>query len=282
MSSPLGTYRPFSPADIQQTRRRAEPLLAPWRWLTRPLLQGLEHLPDRPVMLVGNHTLLGFLDAPLMMLELHRKTGLFPRGLGDHDHFRLPGWGHFWDTMGIVDGTRDTCARMMTAGETLVVFPGGAREGFKNRHQRYQLLWQGRLGFARMALAHGYPIVPFAAVGADECYRILWDRQDWMKSPLGPLVRILGLREETLPQLLAGIGPTPMPMPQRLYFRLGPVIEPGEFGTDGADTAACQRLQERVKGAVEAELQSLFRVRQNDPRRDLLPRLSDAVQGFYR
>jgi hypothetical protein len=42
--------------------------------------------------------------------------------------------------------------------------PGGAGEVFKGRGQDYKLLWKERLGFARMAIEFGYPIVPFAAV----------------------------------------------------------------------------------------------------------------------
>ena len=58
---------PPPPTVIRATRA----LLAPWRWLTKPRFYGMGNVPpDRPVLLVGNHTLMGMLDVPLMMIGL--------------------------------------------------------------------------------------------------------------------------------------------------------------------------------------------------------------------
>jgi len=51
---------------------------------------------------------------------------------------------------------------------TVLVFPGGAPEVNKRRGEKYQLMWKERIGFARLAIQYSYPIVPFAAVGAEE------------------------------------------------------------------------------------------------------------------
>jgi 1-acyl-sn-glycerol-3-phosphate acyltransferase len=59
--------------------------------------------------------------------------------------------------------------------QTILVFPGGSREVNKRRGQQYQLLWRERIGFARLAIKHGYPIVPFAAVGADDMFDVIID-----------------------------------------------------------------------------------------------------------
>jgi hypothetical protein len=46
--------------------------LAPWRWPTAPRVHGIENVPlDRPVPFAGNHTLMGLLDVPVMLLELY-------------------------------------------------------------------------------------------------------------------------------------------------------------------------------------------------------------------
>ena len=48
----------------------AKGVLAPWRWITSPRFFHIERVPrDRPVLLVGNHTLMGLLDIPLMVRD---------------------------------------------------------------------------------------------------------------------------------------------------------------------------------------------------------------------
>jgi hypothetical protein len=61
--------------------------------LTAPRFYGLEHAPaDRPVMVVANHTVMGVLDVPFLVLELYERRGVFLRALGDHLHFQVPLW----------------------------------------------------------------------------------------------------------------------------------------------------------------------------------------------
>ncbi len=43
----------------------------------------------------------------------------------------------------------------MRRGELVMVFPGGAREVNKRKNERYKLV-ENRLGFARLAIQHGY------------------------------------------------------------------------------------------------------------------------------
>src|SRR5512139_1917264 len=157
----------------------ARVLLEPWRLLTAPVFYGVEQVPtDRPFLLVGNHTLMGVLDVPLMVLGLHQRRGVVVRALGDHLHFQVPLWRDVLIRFGTVEGTRETCEQLMRAGESILVFPGGGREVFKHKGEQYHLIWKNRVGFAALAIAHGYPIVPFAAVGAEECYDILVDADE--------------------------------------------------------------------------------------------------------
>lgn len=68
--------------------------LAPWRALTTPHFSGLENIPgEGPVLLVGNHTLFGVLDMPLMLDEIHRSRGRFVRGLAEHVIWPCPAGG---------------------------------------------------------------------------------------------------------------------------------------------------------------------------------------------
>ena len=252
----------------------AKALLAPWRWLTAPTYAGLENVPrDRPVLLAGNHTVMGLLDAPLMVLGLHDHLGMFVRSLGDHIHFRIPGWGALLARYGVVEGDRDACRALMRAGESILVFPGGAREVFKRKGEKYHLIWGHRTGFARLAIEHGYPIVPFAAVGAEECYDILLDAGDVLGTPIGPLLRRLVPRVEEMPPLVRGLGPTVFPRPQRFYFAFGAPIETTRFAGRHDDDATCFAVREQVRAAIEAEIAGLCWERRRDPGRDLLTRM---------
>lgn len=50
------------------------------------------------------------------------------------------------------NANRDECVKILREGHLLGVAPGGLREGnFSDKH--YNLLWNNRIGFAKVALA---------------------------------------------------------------------------------------------------------------------------------
>jgi len=245
-------------------------LVAPWRWLTAPRFVGLERIPEgRPLLFVGNHTLMGGFDVPLLMAGLWERKRIAVHSLGDTLHFRIPGWRSLVASFGVIEGTRASCSRAMREGRALLVFPGGAREVTKRRHEKYQLLWGRRVGFARLAIEFGYTIVPFAAVGADDCWDILIDGDDILRSPIGGLVRRLHPRPDLLPPLIRGIGPTPLPRPERFYFEFADPLDASSPRYRGRhdDGEACFALREAARRAVEGRLASLLAQRERDPER---------------
>lgn len=249
-------------------------LLRPWEWLTSPEFFGLEHIPmEGPVLFVGNHSLLGMLDVPLMWLKLYRDKGIFLRPLGDHAHFKVPIWRDLLSKFGLVDGNRENCARLMRHGEYILVFPGGAREAFRHKGEKYRLTWQDRLGFARMAIQHRCPIVPFAAVGADDCWDIVLDGDDVMGSPIGKYLKRWGLRSDLIVPLVRGVGFTPIPRPQRFYFKFGQAISTEEYQGQYENIRYCKNLRDKVKATVESDMEWLIDYRRQDPQRALIPRL---------
>ena len=61
-------------------------LIEPVRRVINPKVYGIENVPQRRALLVGNHTVMGMLDSPLMCAELW-EHGIIIRSLGDHAHF---------------------------------------------------------------------------------------------------------------------------------------------------------------------------------------------------
>ncbi len=231
------------------------------------------------MILAGNHTLMGVLDVPLMILGLHEETGVFPRPLGDHLHFQIPLWADLLRAFGTVDGTRENCRGLMQAGESILVFPGGGREVFKKHGEQYKLMWGNRSGFARLAIEESFPIVPFSAVGAEDAFDILFDADDILASPVGPLVERLAPRVDVIPPVVRGVGLTNLPRPERFYFRFAPPVETADLKGSENDADACFALRERVRESIEVGITALLMERERDPDRHLAPRLLHRIAG---
>ena len=113
-------------------------------------------------------------------------------------------------------GTRDNVRALMRERQTILVFPGGSREVNKHRGQQYQLLWRERIGFARVAIEQGYPIVPFAAVGADEMLDVIIDQNTPIYRQFASLYeKLLGF---PVPPIVRGLGPTPVPLKRAIIL----------------------------------------------------------------
>jgi 1-acyl-sn-glycerol-3-phosphate acyltransferase len=248
-------------------------VVAPLARVTQPRVWGVERLPDRGALFVGNHTIFGFMDLPFMMSELWTRAGVCVRGLGDHAHYAIPVWRDLLERAGMVRGTRDNVRALMREGEHVLVFPGGAGEVFKKRGQKYKLIWKERLGFARMAIEFGYPIVPFAAVGADDMFDVVADSDTPVVGQVSNLMkRLVGVQ---LPPIVAGVGPTLLPRPERLYFHFGEPIETDCFSSRHEDDDAARAVRDEVRRAVEDGIEALLAERDSDPQRSLAARLSE-------
>jgi 1-acyl-sn-glycerol-3-phosphate acyltransferase len=273
---------PFEPPEDAEFVA-AKALLAPWRLLTDPRIDGYGNLPaGSRYLLVGNHTTLGVFDIPFVVLGIHDETGVLVRSLGDHQHFRVPLWRSILARFGTIDGTRENARRLMRAGEAVLVFPGGGREVARRRGDHYPLVWRERIGFARLALEHGYPVVPFAMVGVDDMWDVIADADDAIYGPARALARRAGVDPELLFPLIRGLGPTPLPRPQRIYARIGAPIEARDYGSAWGDAAGAARLRDAVRAAVADRIAELLAERANDPARRLLPRLAGQASRLTR
>jgi len=250
-------------------------LTEPLARITQPKVYGIEHIPGDGSLLVGNHTIYGFLDLPFMMAEIWKRRRLMIRGLGEHAHYAIPVWRDMLATCGMVRGTRGNVRALMRERQTILVFPGGAREVHKRKGEKYQLMWKERLGFARLAIEHGYPIIPFAAVGAEEMLDVVVDHNNPLYLNLSRLTEKLA--GTPLFPVVRGVGATPIPRPERLYFWFGEPIDTTRFAGRDDDDAAARTVRDEVKAAVEGGIALLLDERGRDPHRGLARRLLSAA-----
>jgi len=254
----------------EQAINRLVSQLEPYRRITQPKFYGIDNIPGDGSLLVGNHTIYGFLDLPFMMAEIWKRRRIAIRGLGENAHYKVPVWRDLLGACGMVRGTRDNVRALMREHHTILVFPGGAREVNKRRGQQYQLQWRERMGFARLAIEQGYPIVPVAAVGADDMLDVIIDQNTPVYGQLAAAYeKVMGF---PTPPVVRGIGLTGIPRPERLYFWFDEPIDTTRFAGQDDDTAA-RTLRDEVERAVLAGIQFLRDERDQDPDRDVVKRL---------
>src|SRR5208283_602418 len=122
-------------------------------------------------------------------------------------------------------------------------------------------------GCVALAAAFGYPIVPFASLGADESLHVAVDGPDIMSSPIGKLLRASGIADkylrggEALPPLVRGLGLTWIPEPDRFFVSFGPPISTSPYRRRAKDVAAMHELRAKVASSIEAQLEFLQRMR---------------------
>ena len=240
--------------------------------LPRPYVDGLENLPsDGRFLLVGNHTTFGMAEIVMIPYFVHREIGVRVRGLADKGFGDVRGFAaDVLAAAGAVVGVPENGAELMLNDETVLVFPGGGREMPKFKGEEYRLRWEGRSGFARLAIAHDYPIVPVGLVGGDDVYHGLVERY----SAVGRVSRFVGERLGGRPGMaippIRGLGPTLIPDPQRMYLRFRRPIET----TKPARVAAKKweiDVKEQTQTALHKILADLQELRATDPYRNLNP-----------
>ena len=123
---------------------------------------------------------------------------------------------------------------------------------FKHKGEAYRLIWKERFGFVKLAIEHGYTITPYATVGAEEAFDVLLDSGDYLKTPLGRVLKATGTADrylrggEEFPPLVRGLGLTMLPRPEKLYFSIGKPIATARYRGRAEDAEVLGRVRHRV------------------------------------
>lgn len=198
------------------------PLVRALRTYHRHEVFGLENVPSEgPAIIACNHSLATY-DMSLLMTAIYDERHRVTRSLIDRAFFRVPGLGEFMERVGSAQGTPENARSLIESGEILMVAPGGMRESLRPSSERYQILWERRKGFVKLALETGTPIVLAACPKADDIF-------DTFENPLTKLM----YKNFKLPlPLLRGLGPTLLPKPVKLRHFLSKPIKPPKAEQD--------------------------------------------------
>lgn len=166
------------PVFDEATVRRSHGVLKPIveRYF-RSEVRGMERMPREQTLVVTHHDggvlpingiclgvawydHFGF-ERPMYVLThdlLHSLHGAFTKLLTDS---------------GLVRADRTMMDRALSTGQSVLVFPGAARESFRPFTQRREIDLGGRTGFVAQAIRWGVPVTPVVSAGAHETLFVL-------------------------------------------------------------------------------------------------------------
>jgi 1-acyl-sn-glycerol-3-phosphate acyltransferase len=240
----------------------------------RAEVRGLDRIPENQgVIYVGNHNgypymteVFIFTSALLARFGLHR----YPYILAHDFSLKVPLIGSFLTSYGCIRADLDNAQRVLGHGESLLIYPGGDEELMRPYRDRTRLRFQGRTGYARLALQYNLPIVPVVAVGGHSTAIILDDLR-W-------LARLIGakraLRVGAWPLMLSipwglTLGPfvAPyVPWPSKIIIEvLDPIVFPPASSMGMTDKAWARSCAQHVERVIESALVRLEAERTGKP-----------------
>ena len=106
------------------------------------------------------------------------------------------------------------------------------------------------------------------------CIRDSADAEEILRSPVGALLRSVGITEqpwfrhgEVVPPVARGKGPGGLPRFERQYFLFGDPIDTGRWAGRHEEAEACLALRKEVQTAIETQIAQLREVQASDPER---------------
>jgi 1-acyl-sn-glycerol-3-phosphate acyltransferase len=183
--------------------------------------EGLEHIPEGRVLLIGNHSGQLAYDGMLVATTLFfdAEPPRFARAMIERFFIQTPLVGNFMTRMGQLTGVQENAERLLTEEEAAVlVFPEGQRGGGRVWADRYKIMGFSQ-GFLRLAKRTNTPVVPFGFIGGEEMCPSLWRAE--------PIAKLMGT-----PYMPIVPWVVPLPAPVKVHVLFG---APMRFSGDGQE-----------------------------------------------
>jgi 1-acyl-sn-glycerol-3-phosphate acyltransferase len=229
-------------------------------------LDGWEHLPPSPVLLVGIHSGAPFVwDAWTIGVQWWRRFGQ-ERPLHGTAHdalMAIPLIGRYFRAMGVLPAAPDSIATALAEGRDVALWPGGEVDSLRPWVERDRANLAGRKGFVKMAIRAGVPIVPIATVGGADAMPVLM-RGDRLSRAL-KLDKLLRVKVFPLAISLPwGIAPAALPqlpLPAKIRTRFMPAVEVDCDPDRADDQAYVDQKYDEVQRSIQRGMDALARKR---------------------
>lgn len=234
--------------DLAELRKTAYFASFLYKYYFRCETQGIQNIPEGPVILVANHGGQVPIDAVMITtaVMLESTPPRLCRSMMDRFVPTLPFISTWFARVGVALGTPENAQRLLSNGAAMLTFPEGMTGIQKTLDRAYSLQPFG-LGFIRLALLCKTPVVPIAVVGSEEQYPTLYQIRKGMH--LFGLPSIPVWAQMFVPIL----GILPLPVKYRLSFG-----EPMHFSGDpDDDDDVIQQMADQVKYKIDQNLKQM-------------------------
>jgi 1-acyl-sn-glycerol-3-phosphate acyltransferase len=267
----LSAHKRDAPADDPDARNQelVDLLLDFFQMLGRSYfrldVRGVDNIPTAgPALLVGNHNgaLLptdGFFAALAVRDRFGSTRAMY--ALAHDVLFFDPLLRRYALQIGALRAGHEGARKIFARGDLVLVYPGSDIETFRPWRDRGKIVLGGRMGFLRLAIGAGVPIVPVVSTGTHEQLVIL-SRGDrlakllhmhrWARTDFCPIVLSVpwGLTTGFLPYL-------PLPAQTTLSFG-APIAWPSLAPKDAENPRVLDRAYAQVEAAMQSMLDELM------------------------
>jgi 1-acyl-sn-glycerol-3-phosphate acyltransferase len=239
------------------------PLMDYW---FRMEIEGWEHIPEPPALLVGIHSGAPFVwDAWTVGIQWWRRFGT-ERPLHGTAHDALmaaPLIGDYFRRMGVLPAAPDSIAAALAKGHDVALWPGGEIDSLRPWGDRDKAVLAGRKGFVKMAINAGVPIVPIATIGGPDSMPVLFRGRRLAKVlQLDKLARL-----KIFPFAIEapwGLGPAmlpELPLPTKIRTAFQAPVELSSDPDKAEDRRYVDRKYEEVRRSIQRGMDALARRR---------------------
>ncbi len=220
----------------------------------------IERVPvEGRVILCANHSGALPYDGAMLATALRREHAGHRnlRWLAEDFIFHFPFLGVFMNRIGAVRACQENAERLLRQDACVGVFPEGVKGISKPYRERYRLQRFGRGGHVKLAIRTRTPIVPVAILGAEEAHPLI--------APTSILAKALGVPFVPVTPTFPWLGPLgliPLPSKWKIYF-LDPIPMDGYAPEAADDEVLVGRLNEKIRGLIQEELDRAVRARQS-------------------
>jgi 1-acyl-sn-glycerol-3-phosphate acyltransferase len=266
----------FDPAFARKARRV---IGLYYDWYHRCGVHGIADVPDRPTLFVANHN--GVLGSEVLMLlegwfrhappRAPRVLGLAHDVIFSHNAFK------WWvPRLGAIPATPENAREALAKGYSALVYPGGDRDIFRPWSKRDRVDFDGRKGYAEIAVEMNVPIVPIANVGGHESTIVL-HRSDALAAMLdlkkkyrmrGVPITFRGLpfvpwlfwnrTQDMAVNAIIGLAGLPLPAKMDFYFERAIELDPSQK-TKLSRQEQVNLLNRRTIEALEGRMRTEYR-----------------------